>query len=375
MAAMLQNGYKIPSTPPNKPAAVGEPVSADAQARAEIKHLRNENRVLAEQLLTDTIVRDKILRVASANAAIPTWLYQTKGTDKIVGVPTLFASDWHWSEVVRAAEIGGINEFNLRIAHERARKMISIAVRLLKNYIKDPQYPGLVFALGGDMLSGDIHEELKETNEVESMPALLDVQTVLVWCISTLAAEFGRVFIPCVTGNHGRTSKKPRAKRRNHTNYDWLLYQLLSRHFAGDRRITFLIPEGADCSYRIYGHRYLLTHGDQFRGGDGMIGMLGPVLRGDHKKRTRQSQINQPFDTMLLGHWHQLTMLPRVIVNGSLKGYDEWAASMNFAFERPAQALWITHPEHGITFQMPVYPERKESTGKHEWVSIPKETK
>lgn len=29
---------------------------------------------------------------------------------------------------------------------------------------------------------------------------------------------------------------------------------------------------------------YLLTHGDQFRGGDGVIGALGPIIRGDHKK-------------------------------------------------------------------------------------------
>jgi len=28
---------------------------------------------------------------------------------------------------------------------------------------------------------------------------------------------------------------------------------------------------------------------------------------------------------------------------------------MNFDFERPIQALWVTHPEHGIISHVPVY--------------------
>lgn len=345
----------------------------DLETARQLKHLKKELAKTQEQVLTDDIVRKEILGIADTKLALPDWLLKPGKSDKITGVPTLFASDWHWSEVVRPSEIGGVNQYNLPIAHRRAENMINIAVRLLKHYIRDAEYPGIVYALGGDMISGDIHEELKETNEIESIPAVLDIFGVLVKSISTLAAEFGKVFVPCVTGNHGRTSKKPRAKRRNHTNFDWLIYQLLSRHFVNDPRVTFLIPDGSDALYRVYGHRYLLTHGDQFRGGDGMIGMLGPVLRGDHKKRTRNSQVNQGYDTMIMGHWHQLTQLARVIVNGSLKGYDEYAAAGNFTFEPPAQALWITHPQHGITFSMPIYvdgPGDKKASS--DWVSISK---
>jgi hypothetical protein len=73
---------------------------------------------------------------------------------------------------------------------------------------------------------------------------------------------------------------------------------------------------------------------------------------------------------MLLGHFHQLIQLERVIVNGSLKGYDEYAWANNFAFERPRQALFITHPQHGITISMPV---NLDDTAKQEdapWVSV-----
>ena len=148
-----------------------------------------------------------------------------------------------------------------------------------------------------------------------------------------------------------------------------LLYQFLDKHFENDERVTFLIPDGSDAYYSIYGHKYLLTHGDQFRGGDGVIGALGPIIRGDHRKRSRNAQIEMEYDTMLLGHWHQLIQLERLIVNGSLKGYDEYAYANNFGFEPPRQALWLTHPEHGLTFSMPVYVDRKRQVISKEWIS------
>jgi hypothetical protein len=302
----------------------------------------------------------------------PQWTIKPQRGVGLPGVPTLLMSDFHWGERVFPSQLGGVNEFNLEIAHLRLRKLISTTIDLLMNYAPGGQakYPGIVAPLGGDMMSGDIHEELSESNEIPVMPCLLDLYGALVWAIRALADAFGNVFCPCVTGNHGRNTHKMRAKGRNFTNFDWLLYQFLSRAFENDPRVTFYIPDGPDALYRVYGHRYLLTHGDQFRGGDGIIGALGPILRGNQKKQSRNAAINMAYDTMLLGHWHQYLPLHRAIVNGSLKGYDEYANSGNFGYEPPTQALWLTHPEHGITMHMPVYLERhvgRESAP--DWVS------
>jgi hypothetical protein len=143
--------------------------------------------------------------------------------------------------------------YNLEIARKRARTFIEHAIDLLTNHMVNPQYPGIVFALGGDLFSGDIHEELIATNEREVMPTSIDVFEVLTWCINTLADHYGRVFIPCVSGNHGRATHKIRAKGRNFTTFDWLLYQLLARHFERDNRIRFSIPDGPDCLSRSTG--------------------------------------------------------------------------------------------------------------------------
>jgi hypothetical protein len=55
-----------------------------------------------------------------------------------------------------------------------------------------------------------------------------------------------------------------------------------------------------------------------------------------------------------MGHWHQLVYGPSFVVNGSLKGYDEYAAVSNFPFEPPQQACWLMTPEHGKTWTAPV---------------------
>jgi hypothetical protein len=73
---------------------------------------------------------------------------------------------------------------------------------------------------------------------------------------------------------------------------------------------------------------------------------------------------------MLLGHWHQYIPMLDQIVNGSLKGYDEYASQGNFGFQLPIQALWITHHRLGITQNRPIYledPAEKEMGG--DWVT------
>ena len=339
-------------------AAAGAQTPGEEALRDRIRSLETELKFASRERLDSEYVKRKIIGLAEKDPAAPDWLLRPAKTFNGPGVPTLFASDWHWGEAVDPRQIGGVNRYSVAIAQERLRTMVEVAIDLLRNHIASGEYPGIVFALGGDMVSGDIHEELSATNEQEIMPILVDVWGALAWAIEKLAQEFGHVFCPCVTGNHGRNTHKIRAKGRNYTSFDWLLYQFLAKRFEADTRVKFQIPDGPDAHYSVMGHRYLLTHGDQFRGGDGMIGALGPIIRGDHRKRSRNAQIDMEYDTMLLGHWHQLIQLQRLIVNGSGKGYDEYAYANNFPFEPPRQALWLTHPQNGITFSAPVLVER-----------------
>jgi len=70
-----------------------------------------------------------------------------------------------------------------------------------------------------------------------------------------------------------------------------------------------------------------------------------------------------------MGHYHQYISLKGCIVNGSTKGYDEYAYSNRFTSERPQQALWFTHPEYGVTFQVPVVVDEPIKKKSKDWVS------
>jgi len=340
------------------------------ELRDKIRSLTAEIAAFNREALDAKYIKEKIIGLVDSPVSPPEWLISETRNNRSPGVPTLFASDWHHGERVFPNQVNGVNEYNMEIAHTRARRLIANTVDLLNNHMVNPEYPGIVFALGGDMVSGGIHEELMATDEMEIMPVVVDLIGVLIWCIDALIAHFNHVFVPCVTGNHGRNTHKIRAKGRNFTSFDWLIYQMLAKHYENKSDlVSFVIPDGPDCLYRVYNHRYLLTHGDQFRGGDGLIGHLGPVFRGNHKKSSRNTQIGMEYDTMMIGHFHTLAQLPRIITNGSLKGYDEYAYSNNFSFEIPQQALWVTHPTRGITFSMPVHVEDKRAAPSSDWVS------
>ena len=338
-----------------------------------IAGLRQELAEARTMATTAEIMREYVgtAKLAINELQLPKWTCAPKAA-KAPGVPKLMLSDLHWGERVRPEQIGGVNSYNIAIAHKRLRATIEITIALCKILDPDMKYPGIVIPLGGDMVSGNIHDELAASNELNTMPTVLDLYGQLVPAIKLMADTFGNVFLPCVSGNHDRDTKKIWSKDRNHTSFGWLLYQFLAAAFAGDKRVTFYIPDGSDALYRIYGTRYLLTHGDQFRGGDGIIGPLGPITRGEQKKNTRNAAVGQDYDVMEFGHFHKRLLSARLRGNGSLKGYDEYAAAGNFGFEPPSQNFWVTHPDHGITFDAPVYCDEARKARKTDWVSIAK---
>lgn len=345
-----------------------DPATVIADLRRQLEEAKTE-------ATTADVLREYVgtVKLHTEGLELPKWVSEPKKS-KAPGVPKLMLSDLHWGEMVRASQIGGVNSYNLTIARRRLATVIETTIALCRILDPNMSYPGIVIPLGGDMISGNIHDELAASNELNTMPTLLDLYGHLVPAIRLMADIFGNVFLPCVSGNHDRDTKKIWSKDRNHTSFGWLLYQFLAAAFAEDKRVKFYIPDGSDALYRIYGTRYLLTHGDQFRGGDGIIGPLGPVTRGEQKKNTRNAAVGQDYDVMEFGHFHKRMLTARLRGNGSLKGYDEYAADNNFGFEPASQNFWMTHPDHGITFDAPVYADAsvKKNTAKLNWVSIPK---
>lgn len=293
----------------------------------------------------------------------PGWLTKPPKAGKHHGTPWLLLSDLHLDEVVQPAELRGMNAYNRRIAEMRLAETFKATVKVCRDYWSGIVYDGIVCPLAGDLFSGDIHDELTQTNEDTMLGSILHWLDHLAAGISLLADEFGKVHVPVVVGNHSRRTRKPRSKFRARDNFDWFIGHLLARQFAADKRVTFDVAESADTVVQSYKYRVMVTHGDQASGGAGIGGIWPPIMRLDARKRQRQAAVDQPYDLMVLGHWHSLTFGPAWIVNGSLKGYDEYAFTSNFGFEEPAQALWLMTPEHGKTWTAPILPTDRKKEG------------
>ena len=293
---------------------------------------------------------------ASFETVLPPWLSDRERMLSGPGLPMTLWSDWHYGEVVAPEDVDGINAYNPFIARQRVLRLVGQIIDLCFSGFAKPDYPGIVVCLGGDLISGDMGpEEITATNALPTSVVLLELQDILVDALRSLANRFGAVFVPCVAGNHGKMTRRTRFKQAAFHNHEWLLYTQLQRRLSHERRIFFQVPRGLDAHFTVYQQRFCLTHGDLLGGKvmDDGNGILGPLRRGEARLRRAQAQIGRAFDTLLMGHWHNyLPLAPHLIVNGSLKGYDEYAHLwLRAAYEPPQQALWFLHPRAGFTTQ------------------------
>lgn len=331
----------------------------------------------AQQKENDTAekIRQEIWGLSAHPPNPPAWIAGRGVRNGTRGGPISIWSDFHHGEVVSGVETGGMNEFNSKISKLRFTRLVNTTIDLCFNHMgrANVAYPGIVICLGGDMIGGDIHEELLATNDRTAHQSVNDLTDMLAGGLSNLADKFGRVFVPGVVGNHGRSTHKMRMKGRVFTNYDWSIYCNLEREFRKDPRIVVVPSNQADYHFNLFGHRYMLTHGDSLgvKGGDGIIGALGPIMRGKLKVGASESEMGRDFDTLIMGHWHQYITLPGLVCNNSLKGFDEYAhLQLRAKYSRPSQALWFTHPEHGITAHWQVYLEGlRNASANREWLT------
>lgn len=301
--------------------------------------------------------------VESASMKAPKWVLSADGKGEGVGVVVAQLTDCHFDEIVRPEEILELNAYNREIATQRLRRWAEQVITLSRDYVRGVKIQGVVVMATGDILSGDIHAELKQSNADHLYASTVFWTEQLISALRLLADELPSVHVVAVVGNHGRSTIKPVFKGRAHSNIEWLLWRVVQSRLAGDDRITFDVSDSMDQNVGVLGYRYLITHGDQFHGGSGIAAALSPLMLGQHRKTVRQMATDQPMDMMVMGHFHQLLTLPGLTVGGSMKGYDEYAFGMNLRPEPAAQALWISVPGRGPTIHMPVLLQDRVSEG------------
>lgn len=299
-----------------------------------------------------------------AQLAPPTWLTPKKAAKQIHAATVGFIyADAHTGEVVDPAAVDGLNAYNRDISALRHQRFFEKAITTSRDYLAGMSYDGCVVFSTGDDVSGLIHDELQKTNYETVLESVLTEAEYQEAGFSMLADAFGKVHVVKVPGNHGRYKMgRPEHKQYTRNNFDWLIARIVAKSFRDDDRVTFNIADAPNARTTVYGTRFLVTHGNEFKGGSGISGALAPLLLGSHRKTRREAMAGKlvgerrDYDQMVMGHLHQRISLPArgILVGGCLKGYDEFAYDYNFEPDEPTQEAFIITPERGITFNWPI---------------------
>jgi hypothetical protein len=256
------------------------------------------------------------------------------------------ASDWHMGERVRLEETGGRNEYTPEIAEERAEQFFKSNVTMLKVAKAAWNVDTLVFWLGGDLMTGWIHEEYVAENFLSPTEEAALVLKTLKRGIDYFLekADVARIVIPTSSGNHGRTGEKKWVAGSYRTSYEFMAYGLLAAQFANEPRVEFKLGTGYHNVLDIYGLRVRFSHGDAIKGGQG-VGGIAPAL---YRRIGRQAEGGFGVDLDVIGHFHQLGFPRKVVMNGSLIGWNSFAEFIGAAPEPAAQASFVIDAKHRI---------------------------
>ena len=326
--------------------------AAVLKLRAEAASLKAKNQQLFKALseaeakadLWEALQRDPNLQKLERLKAKP-----SRGSTVIIGL-----NDWHAEERVDPDTINGFNEFNLEISQRRVKRTFEKALYWLDFARTFAKIEELVLWLGGDLISGFIHEELRESNYLSPTEACLFVQDQLCSLIPWLLKESGvkRIIVPTNHGNHGRVApQKPIATSHKHS-FEFQLFHQLARYFASTPQVAFKIEKGIHNWLEVQGQQVRFHHGDHIRYQGGVGGISIPVNKAiaDWNKAKRA-------DLDLFGHFHSFVHHWRWVCGGCLVGYNPYALSIKAEFQPPTQPFVVVSREYGKVLAMPLFCE------------------
>lgn len=290
----------------------------------------------------------------------PDWVAPPRQSKRGRAVIGGLVSDIHDGERITPGEILGVNEYNPDICERRLVRYFEAVCAVGPRWAEDSDIEGFFLALAGDLISGDIHEELRMTNALTSQEAVQHVLGILIRGVDRLLETFGFVHVVGVPGNHGRTTPKPTAKLYSRLSYDTLIVSLLARHFKDDPRVTVQCSAAKDQITPIFGRTILTTHFDKIgtRGGRGFAGPMLPIVRGAKMVIEQQGSVDRYPDLILGGHYHStgnpyLGRVP-ILANGSVIGVNEFADDLRVAVEPPQQWAFCLHSRWWLLERQPI---------------------
>jgi hypothetical protein len=263
-------------------------------------------------------------------------------------------TDIHLEEEVIKEAVNGLNFYN----PEEARKRIDRYFKRLLYLTRQNRRAGrilnnLVLHLGGDGITGWIHDELKQTNSLTPIQACLMLQELYIKGISTLAEDggFNNIKIVCSCGNHSRATEKNQSKNSIFTSYEYWIYRNLEQFLKlkGYSNIEIILPAGEFTYLTVLDKVNVFSHGIGIKYQGGIGGIEVPL-----KRMVTQENNIIPFDMMWLAHMHTYLVLTKIRMGGSVIGYSEFSRIHRFPPEVPKMQFQLLDKKRGYTLNEPI---------------------
>jgi hypothetical protein len=353
---------KVTQAPKAEPVSEPKPEHADLllnlhKQKISMASLRRENDALTRALEESRQHIEKLGFVLAQEDPQPVEMSLSPESGEAHEAAAVVAwSDWHVEEPIEPEKVNDLNEYSMEIAEERIQKLVEGVIWNLRLYEGQVDITTLVIWLGGDFMSGYIHEELVETNAMSPIETVLWLRDRLIWAIdriveyATDAGVIERILLPCSHGNHGRATERMRISTGAENSYEWLLYQLLSRHYQDHELVEVHAPKGDLLYLRVFDWTIRFTHGDKIRYQGGVGGLSIPL-----NKAIDAWNAGKHADVTVIGHWHQYTPGRHAVVNGSLCGYGPYALSVKARYEPPQQAFFLVDAKRGMRGHTPLW--------------------
>jgi UDP-2,3-diacylglucosamine pyrophosphatase LpxH len=275
----------------------------------------------------------------------------------------LILSDWHLGETVNAEELGYINSFNKKILFERADEIFEQFHRHCKNIGINK----IRVYLLGDLLSGNIHEELRNTNEETVVESMLSLHDYLIQKFYDFGSLYKKTKIICLTGNHPRMTEKAQHKKKALNNFEYILGNMIQHSLKEQKNIEVIVPKSTFVLDSILGKNYLLMHGDGLSSGSGGFGGIAYYALASGAAKLygalEKANINETrFNSIIIGHLHSFSFIPifqggHILINASLIGTGEYALNKIRTVSSIEQSMAVI-TEEGIESVIRLVPKK-----------------
>lgn len=293
--------------------------------RDALSHEKETSRGLARQL---GMLRESSVAVAEAVTALkPPPLRRapvSKGKRAVMAVADL--GDWQIGEVVSAEETAGFGVFDYEIAQARVAHLVDSFLKYLRTQRTGYKIEELYIRELGDMISGDIHEELRRYNEWPAPVQTAKAASLFADGVRRLAGDFSVVHLDMLTtDNHGRLTVKPQAKKRGENNFMFLFAVIVEEMLARCSNVHITTHSDIRPLVRVGKTRWLIEHGNDVRAWMGIPYYGMNRARGREAIRRVGESADRGFDYRAMGHWHVPAIVEgRDFITGSLTGTTEY---------------------------------------------------